>query len=139
MKALGLLLLGAVAIGAIYFWNPTICSALNQVPGLDKFDFCNLGHGGVINQQDTHDRLKTIHHQAALQHHNNPHPHHIIASSSPPTHSSTAVAAPTPAFHPTSNSIGTPVGAGVALGLGSAALNDAHASFAEISHHRMSI
>lgn len=134
MKALGLILLGAVAIGTIYFWNPTICSALNGIPGLDKFDFCNLGHGGVINQQDTHDRLKTIHHQAAIQHHNNPHPHHIIAS-----HPAAAHSTPTPAFHPTSNTIGTPAGAGVALGLGSAALNDAHASFAEMSHHRMSI
>ena len=136
MKTLGLLLLGAVAIGAIYFWNPTICSTLNQIPGLDKFDLCNLGHGGVVNQQDTHDRLSTIHHQAALQHHNNPHPHHMMTPSSPPSSSHSA---PTPAFHPTSNSIGTPVGAGVALGLGNAAFNDAHASFAEMSHHRMSI
>lgn len=138
MKALGLLLLGAVAIGAIYFWNPTICGALNKIPGLDKMDLCNLGHG--VGDRGGHHSFE---HATFL--HTHPHAAHHVPT--PVVHPSTHPAtAPTPAFHPTSNTIGTPQGAGVALGLGMAALNDAHSEFARAhgrhhhgGHHRMSI
>lgn len=104
-KAVSLLIVGGIALAAIFFWNPTICANLN---GLNTgFDFCNFKS---IDQAIADDPASRIllpadqahkHHFHHFPHHENtqviadphvvaiptaPHPHHHFHHAPSPTH-----------------------------------------------------